>query len=311
MTNLTPIALRSLTQFEQPCPVYPLWSTPQPEGNIAPTLTERSPHTQHYHDRIVCGVHNPECMVYHPQVSNGIGVVIFPGGGYQRIAMDNEGCEVATLLASKGYTVFVSTYRMPGEGHEYGAETSLADAQRAIRWVRHHAKQWQLTHVGVMGFSAGGHLAGQLATRYNTEIATPSDDIDHYDPRPDFAALMYPVITMEQDETHKGSFTQLMGAAPSDEQLKTYSIERNVHAEMPSCFLMHASDDDVVNAENSILMWRALIQHRIPVEMHLFEQGGHGFGIRKVADLPARQWPQLFHQWMCQQFDLSDVTDQK
>lgn len=301
MTDFTPEPLHSVTQFNQPCDVYSIWPTPPAKGKLEPTLIERSTDTTAFHDRIVCGVHNPECMVYTPQNSNGIGIIIFPGGGYQRIAMDNEGCEVAAKLNSMGYTVFVTTYRMPGEGHQYGPQTSLADAQRTIRWVRHHAKQWQLDKIGVMGFSAGGHLAGMLATHYQHTIGTAVDDIDSLDARPDFTALMYPVITMLKDQTHKGSFTELLGTTPSDEQLRAFSVEANVHSAMPPCFLMHACDDLAVNVDNSVLMWQALKQHQVPVEMHLFEQGGHGFGIRKVENLPAKQWPELFHQWLSMQ----------
>ncbi|MEX3071619.1 alpha/beta hydrolase [Vibrio alginolyticus] len=298
MTDFTPEPFASLVQFLEPCEVYSLWPTKPPAGKLSPTLTERSPNIEQFNDRIVCGVRNPECMVYAAAKPNGIGVIIFPGGGYQRIAMDNEGCEVAKKLNSMGYTVFVTTYRMPGEGHEFGAETSLADAQRAVRWVRHHAEKWQLTKIGVMGFSAGGHLAGQLATRYTQVIAPSRDEIDNQESRPDFSALMYPVITMAQDQTHQGSFEQLMGQTITDQQLLTYSVERNVHSQMSPCFLMHACDDMAVDVDNSLLMWQALKQQQIPVEMHLFEQGGHGFGIRKVEDLPASQWPELFHQWI-------------
>ncbi len=298
MTDFTSQALHSLTQFNQPCDVYSIWSTPPAKGKLEPTLTERSTDTSTFNDRIVTGVHNPECMVYQPKTSNGIGVIIFPGGGYQRIAMDNEGCDVALKLNTMGYTVFVTTYRMPGENHQYGPETSLADAQRTIRWVRHHANQWQLSKVGVMGFSAGGHLAGMLASQYQLPIRVAEDDIDTLDARPDFAALMYPVITMCKDRTHLGSFTELLGQTPSEKQLQRFSVESNVHNKMPPCFLMHASDDLAVNVDNSVLMWQALKQHQVPVEMHLFEQGGHGFGIRKVEGLPAKQWPELFHRWL-------------
>ena len=300
MTHASSQAFYSLTQFNQPCDVYSIWPTPPAKGKLEPTLIERSSDIDTFNDRIVCGVHNPECMVYTPQTSNGIGVIIFPGGGYQRIAMDNEGCEVAAKLNTMGYTVFVATYRMPGEGHSLGPHTSLADAQRTIRWVRHHAKQWQLNKVGVMGFSAGGHLAGMLTTHYSLPIKEAMDDIDALDARPDFAALMYPVITMLKDQTHRGSFTELLGTMPSDERLRTFSVESNVHSAMPPCFLLHACDDLAVNVDNSVLMWQALKQLNVPVEMHLFEKGRHGFGIRKVENLPAKQWPELFHQWLSQ-----------
>ncbi len=301
MTNFTCQPLHSLTQFNQPCDVYSIWPAPPLPGRLAPTLTERSDNLAKFHDRIICGVHNPECMVYSPERSNGVGIIIFPGGGYQRIAMDNEGCEVAKKLNRLGYTVFVTSYRMPGEGHALGAYTSLADAQRAIRWVRHNAHRWPLKRVGVMGFSAGGHLAGMLATLHHMPLGAPTDAIDSIDARPDFAALMYPVITMNQDETHQGSFTELLGHQPSAEQLDAFSVENHVTLNTPPCFLLHASDDLAVNPQNSLLMWQALQQHQVPVELHLFQRGGHGFGLRKVQDLPAQQWPELFDHWLTNQ----------
>jgi len=237
-------------------------------------------------------------MVYTPQQSNGIGIVVLPGGSYQRISIDNEGRDVGNSLTALGFTVFVSTYRMPGEGHNLGSETSLADAQRAIRWVRANLDKWQLRSVGVLGFSAGGHLAGQLATRFATQLQENVDGIDALSAKPDFCGLMYPVVTMNDEFGHKGSAYELLGAHKTEEELNRYSIEKCVHSDMPACFLVHANDDDSVPVENSLLLWQALREHKVPVEMHLFNEGGHGFGIEKVKDMPAHQWPTLFHNWI-------------
>ncbi|MDW6001789.1 alpha/beta hydrolase [Vibrio mangrovi] len=299
--NETPqTPLQTLRQLETSCTVQPIWPVTLPPGTCPPEVTERtlSPDIP---DRIITGVQNPECMVFHPETPNGIGVVVFPGGGYMKLAIDNEGIAVAKTLVTMGYTVFVCSYRFPGEGHEFGSDTPLADAQRAIRWVRHHAEQWSLRYVGIMGFSAGGHLSGQLLTRYSETFGTTTDEIDQHSARPDFAALIYPVVSMREDNRHQGTMERLLGNVPTQEQIDRYSVEYHIHTDVPPCFLLHAADDDAVSVNNSLLLWQALRNHHIPVDMHLFGQGKHGFGINKAKHLPAGEWPQLFHRWLtCQ-----------
>ncbi len=287
----------SLLQLNETVDVFPLWPTTQTFRNITAIIEHRDPHDV-TSNRLISGVSTPELMVYTPRQSNGIGIVVFPGGGYQRISIDNEGRDVGKSLTALGYTVFVSTYRMPGEGHNLGSETSLADAQRAIRWVRAYSEKWQLHSIGVLGFSAGGHLAGQLATRFSTQLQERVDEIDTLSAKPDFCGLMYPVITMNDEFGHKGSAYELLGAHMNEEDLNRYSIEKCVHSDMPACFVLHANDDESVPVENSLLLWQALRAQNVAVEMHLFNEGGHGFGIQKVKDKPAEQWPKLFDQWI-------------
>ncbi len=287
----------SLLQLNETHDVYPLWPSPPAVGNAPARLQYRDSNDVNS-DRLISGVSNPEIMVNKPELPNGIGIVVFPGGGYQRISIDNEGRDVGDTLTAMGYTIFVATYRMPGEGHPLASETSLADAQRAIRWVRAHADQWQLHTVGVLGFSAGGHLAGQLATRFDTELQPQIDNIDTHSAKPDFCGLMYPVVTMNEEYGHKGSAYELLGCQMTEQELNRYSIEKCVHPDMPACFLVHANDDKSVPVENSLLLWQALRGQNIAVEMHLFNEGGHGFGTRGVIGKPAEQWPHLFDQWI-------------
>ncbi len=287
----------SLLQLNETTEVYPLWPSPPLAGN-APALLYYRDSNDLSSDRMIAGVSTPEIMVYQPKQPNGIGIVVFPGGGYQRISVDNEGRDVGNSLTALGYTVFVATYRMPGEGHSLASESPLADAQRAIRWVRAHKEQWQLHAVGILGFSAGGHLAGQLATRFDTQLQPHLDDIDTLSAKPDFCGLMYPVITMNDEFGHKGSAYELLGSHITEEEINRYSIEKCVHPDMPGCFLVHANDDKSVPVENSLLLWQALRSQNIMVEMHLFNEGGHGFGTQGVKGKPAEQWPKLFDQWI-------------
>jgi len=288
---------KSLLQLNETKEVFSIWPTPPAAGKIPATIKNRDENDS-TSDRLISGVSAPELMVYRPVESNGVGIVVFPGGGYQRISIDNEGRDVGNALTPLGYTVFVATYRMPGEGHSLKAETSLADAQRAIRWVRSNADKWNLNNVGILGFSAGGHLAGQLATRFDVYLQDPVDEIDKETAKPDFCALMYPVVTMNAEFGHQGSAYELLGDHITEQMLELYSIEKCVHSQMPACFVLHANDDKSVPVENSIVLWQALRLHRVPVEMHLFNEGGHGFGVHGVKNMPAAQWPLLLHRWI-------------
>ncbi len=293
----TTSSFTSLLQLNETPDVFPLWPDQPVKGKVAASIWHRDP-SDLSSDRLIAGVSAPELMVYQPNNANGIAVLVFPGGSYQRISIDNEGRDVGNALTKLGYTVFIATYRMPGEGHSLGAETSLADAQRAIRWVRAHSGRWNIHKVGILGFSAGGHLAGQLATRFDAKVQPSVDDIDTFSAKPDFCGLMYPVVAMNEEFGHKGSAYELLGENITQEMFNRYSIEKCVHSEMPACFLVHANDDPSVPVENSLVLWQALRKESVAVEMHLFNEGGHGFGISGVQDKPARQWPELFHNWI-------------
>lgn len=251
-------------------------------------------------DRAVTGVRAPEITVYAPEKPNGTAILVVPGGSYKRVVLDKEGSDLAAPFNQRGYTLFVMTYRMPEDGHTEGADAPLADAQRAIRTLRTQANQWHIDpqKVGVMGFSAGGHVAASLATRYDQPVYSPLDNTDKQSARPDFLILGYPVISMDKAIAHPGSRQALIGAQPTNEQIKRYSPELNVTAQTPPTFLMHAADDPSVPVDNSLVMFNALRQHHVPAELHIFTEGKHGYGVRQVRDLPAGVWPQLAMNWV-------------
>ncbi|WP_454832248.1 alpha/beta hydrolase [Pseudoxanthomonas wuyuanensis] len=252
-------------------------------------------------DRAMTGVTQPYLVVYRPSKPNGIGLLVTPGGGYQRIVLDKEGTALVPDFADTGgVTLFVLRYRLPGDGHASAANAPLADAQRALRLIRTRARKWQLDpqRIGVMGFSAGGHVAASLGTRFEEKVYETVDAADALSARPDFMLLIYPVISMDSAIAHSGSRARLLGAAPTPERVRLYSAEQRVWAKTPATFLLHAEDDGVVSSANSLRMHAALRAASVPVEMHLYSQGGHGFGVRETAGLPVALWPQLALRWM-------------
>lgn len=250
-------------------------------------------------DRWVNGITTPRMVVFRPRIANGASVLITPGGGYGRIVIDNEGYELARWLAARGFTAFVLFYRLPGDGWAAGPDTALSDAQRAMRLIRARAASDGLdpARVAAIGFSAGGHLCADLATRFAAATYAPVDAADKMPARPIVAAPIYPVISMTRPVAHAGSRAQLIGENASAALEAAHSPHRNVSPSTPPCFLVHAEDDDVVPVENSLLLRAALRAAGVPVETHLFTAGGHGFGVHKAAAKPAGAWPQLFLDW--------------
>jgi len=279
-----------------------LWPGTPPGGegvNLSAKIVERSTDTDAFHDRYVTDIGTPLLQVFRPEKPDGSALVVAPGGGYVRIVLDKEGIECARRFNASGVTVFMLRYRLPAEGWANGADVPLQDAQRAIRLVRAGAQRFgiEANRVGVMGFSAGGHVAASLQTRFLDRVYTPVDEIDALDAKPDFAALLYPVITMTGG-AHPGSRQKLLGPAPSDARIAAYSCEKLVTDETPPCFLCFAADDDVVPPmENGMAMFHALRIAKVPAEMHIFEQGGHGFGLRLAKSKSASAWPDLFLHW--------------
>lgn len=252
-------------------------------------------------DRYVAGITRPYLTIHHPEKPDGRCLLITPGGGYQRVVVDKEGGELGPLLAAQGVTVFVLTYRLPGEAPQHGPHVALQDAQRAMRLIRYKAKRWgiQSDALTVMGFSAGGHVAATLGTKFDTSTYDPVDAADTMSARPARMALIYPVVSMETETAHPGSRERLLSPNPSPEQVAAYSPDRQVTAGTPPTFLLHAADDPVVPVENSLLFHAALRRAGVPVEMHLYPKGGHGFGhgVRIAPDNPLRHWPRLFSDW--------------
>ncbi|KRG69548.1 alpha/beta hydrolase [Pseudoxanthomonas dokdonensis] len=263
-------------------------------------------------DRAMTRISQPYLVVYRPASPNGAALLVTPGGGYARVVLDKEGSAlVPAFVDHGGYTLFVLRYRLPGEGHPQAADVPLADAQRAMRLVRAHAAEFAIDprRIGVMGFSAGGHVAASLATRFDESVYPAVDDSDALSARPDLQLLIYPVIGMDPSIAHPGSRTQLLGNHPDAAQESRYSPQRHVGRQTPPAFLLHAQDDEVVPVANTQAYLQALLQAQVPVEAHIFPVGGHGFGVRGIADSPLRAWPRLAMDWMQWQFQQNTKTD--
>jgi acetyl esterase/lipase len=229
--------------------------------------------------------------------STGAAVIILPGGGYGALAMTYEGLDVADWFGSFGVTAFVLKYRMRATGHMH--PVPMLDGQRAIRTVRARAAEWKLdpSRVGVLGFSAGGHLASTLGTHFDAGDAKSSDPIERVSSRPDFLILCYPVISLTSPTTHRGSLQNLLGMSPDPKLLQSLSNETQVTPQTPPTFIFQTSEDKGVPAENSVAFYSALHKAGVPAEMHIFQNGPHGVGLAK--SLPgAKEWPNLCKNWL-------------
>lgn len=239
----------------------------------------------------------PSMTMFRPVQQNGMAVIICPGGGYAILAWDKEGTKVAEEFNKWGITVFVLKYRLPDDS--FNIDRSLAplqDAQQAIRLVRENASLWGIdkNKIGIMGFSAGGHLASTVTTHFTFKADTNETDTTSL--RPDFAILVYPVISFDSSITHKGSRNNLIGANASVEKVKFFSNELQVTPFTPPVFLVHAGDDVTVPVENSIRFYRACIQNRVSAEMHLYPAGGHGFGLFNKTTTD--NWMERLKNWL-------------
>lgn len=232
----------------------------------------------------VANVVNPSIAVYRPEKPNGMAIIMCPGGGYARLAMGHEGHDMAAWFTTQGITYVVLKYRMPN-GH---CEVPLSDAEQAIRIVRQHAAEWNINphRIGIMGASAGGHLAASLATLYSSP-----------ETRPDFQVLFYPVISMKEGVTHAGSRVNLIGEKPSAELEKKYSLEQQVNAQTPQAFIMLSSDDGAVPPANSLGYYEALLKNHVPATLHAYPIGGHGWGFRDNFTYK-RQWTGELEKWL-------------
>jgi acetyl esterase/lipase len=261
-------------------------------------IVERSDDTS-APDRIITGVTQPYLVVYRPRRPNGTALLVTPGGGYERIVLDKEGSAlVPAFVEQAGVTLFVLRYRLPGGDHVDARNAPLADAQRALRIIRARAGDWDIDprRIGVIGFSAGGHVAASLGTRFGDKVYAAVDADDRCSARPDFMLLVYPVIDMGA-HAHRGSRDRLLGATPAATEIAAYSPQRHVDANTPPTFLLHAADDDSVPVGNSLLFFDALRRTNVPGELHVYPRGGHGFGVRETRG-PLATWPQLALEWM-------------
>lgn len=240
-------------------------------------------------------VSRPQIQVYLPAKmrATGTSIVVLPGGGYAGLTFDFEGTQQAQFLADHGVAAFIVKYRIPSDKTMIDKSIGpLQDAQQGIRFVREHAKEWNLddSRVGVIGFSAGGHLATTLATHFKKSYVDNSDQINL---RPDFLIAVYPVISMDPRITHGGSRDALLGPNPSQEQVRLFSNELQVSSETPPTLILHATDDQLVDVDNSIVFYQALRHAGVPVEMRLFEKGQHGFFM-----MPRDRWQAPIIEWL-------------
>jgi acetyl esterase/lipase len=240
----------------------------------------------------------PTLRIYPPpdRKANGAGVVVCPGGGYRGLAMDHEGHQVAQWLNRLGVAVFVLRYRL---APDYMHPAPLLDVRRAIRFVRHHASRFRICpeRVGVMGFSAGGHLASTAATHFDDGCATAADPIDRESCRPSFAILGYPVITFTEPSAHGGSRRNLLGENPDVRLVENLSNEKQVTPETPPTFLFHTSEDTGVPPQNSVLFYLALHKAGVPAELHIYQKGQHGAGLAS-GDPVLSSWANLLAAWL-------------
>ncbi len=229
-------------------------------------------------------------------VSTGTSVIVFPGGGYANLAMDHEGEQVAEWFNSLGVTAFVVKYRL---GPRYRHPSMLLDGQRAVRYVRLLAAELKLRadRIGIMGFSAGGHLASTVATHIGDEQPGAADPIDRVSARPDFLILGYPVISLDQPYAHKGSRERLLGPSPDEALVRDLSNENAVTARTPPTFLFHTDDDAGVPPENSVAFYLALKKAGVPAEMHIYQHGRHGVGLAPT-DPVLSTWPARLADWL-------------
>ena len=250
--------------------------------------------------RRISKVHTPEIEVFLADSSNGTGVVICPGGGYTILAYDWEGTKMAEWFNSFGVSAFVLKYRLPRwESEDCRDKVALMDAQRAMRLVRSKAEEWKLDpeKIGVMGFSAGGHLASTVSTHYDKGNSKAELPVDQVSCRPDFSILMYPVITMDTSYAHMGSRKNLIGEMPSKKRASYYSNEVQITGDTPPTILIHANDDKGVVPENSIKYYLGLRTNGVPAELHIYETGGHGFSFGEGKGQVA-MWPKACKAWM-------------
>lgn len=238
----------------------------------------------------------PTITIYLPakEKPDGSAVLICPGGGYGGLVIGKEGYQIAKYFAERGVAAFVLKYRLPDDKIMKDKSVGpLQDAQEAIRLIKQHARQWNIdtARVGIMGFSAGGHLASTAGTHFNHPVIINKQQVNV---RPDFMILVYPVISMTDSLGHRGSRNNLLGKNPSPEKIQLFSNELQVTAQTPPAFLIHAGDDKAVDVDNSISFYEALRHNKVPAEMHIYPKGDHGF----VLKMPVEEWMDICMKWM-------------
>lgn len=278
--------------------IMPLW----PKDKI-PNRIESDEKEEHVVEDIlrIGKVQEPTIEVYLPAKANATGkaMLIFPGGGYGILAYDWEGTDIAKFLNGKGIAGIVVKYRLPSDKSQTEKwNVPLIDAQRALRLVRSKADAFNIdtNRIGIIGFSAGGHLASTLGTHFDEKVYESVDEIDSQSARPDFMALLYPVITFTQSSKHSGSQKNLLGQNPTQEMIEHFSNELQVTTETPPTILIHATDDTSVPVENSLIFFQALKDKNVSATMHIYPKGGHGFSLAR-NDPHLKGWTERLYEW--------------
>ena len=296
----TPFAGAPDAPFFPPKERFPLWPGKPPGAPAKPIVPNWTMNgTPPDRELDIRGVPFPEVNVYRPARPDGSSLLVLPGGGYEFLSVQNEGMDPAERFNADRTTVFVLTYRLPGEGWANRSVVPLQDAQRAMRLIRCRAGDFRIdpARLGTIGFSAGGHLAADLAVSFDERVYGPVDAADQLSARPAFAGLIYPVATLESF-THSDSRDNLLGANAPAQLIAARSPERHITSATPPSFVVAAFDDDTVPIQNSFAWIDACRRAKVSVEAHLFAQGGHGFGLHLAKDLPGSRWPDLFALWM-------------
>ncbi len=276
-------------------PVLPLYTGTIPNSIPSAVQEKTTADNGNVH---ISNVVQPSLTVYVPPAgtANGTSVIVCPGGGYSFLSMTNEGTEIAQRLNGMGITAFILKYRLPNDATQPDKSIApLLDAQQALRLVRQQAPKYSLNpeRIGLMGFSAGGHLAATAGTQFARPVGPKPGPASV---RPAFLMLIYPVISFSDSLAHGGSRTNLLGANPTPAQLVQYSADRQVTAQTPPTFLVHAQDDPVVKVQNSLAFYEACLHHHVPAEMHLFAKGGHGFGLHNATTTD--DWSERLREWL-------------
>ena len=298
---VTPSTMLASKPFE-----IPLWNDaiPGPSSTMKETIVDRpiTDGSDAKQDRHIRGVTKPTMTVYLPENPNPkrTAVVILPGGGFSILAIDKEGHDVARWLNELGVVGIVVKYRLPDTNAKvYVRNSSIPDVQRAIRMTRSNSDKWKIdpNRIGVVGFSAGGYLTAAIGTMYDKGDPNASDLIERESCRPDFIAPIYPLVSLGSLADSRTEFLiRMLGPSPSDELRHKYSPEQQVDDKTPPTFLVHANDDRL-NSEHSVTFYLALKRAGVPVELHVFSRGGHGYGIRQRG-LPISNWPKRWLDWM-------------
>jgi acetyl esterase/lipase len=295
----TPYVLGTGTAAWPPREHFRLWPG-TPPGAPSPLPANNFTINGSFRELWLRGVSEPIVAVYRPAKPDGRALLSIPGGGYNFVSVENEGIDVAKALTRHGITVFVLAYRLPGEGWANRADVPLQDAQRAMRLIRANATRYGIdpAKLGLVGFSAGGHLGGSLAVGHDDKVYAPLDAADALSARPAYAGLVYPAVSFHSAGFEERRSNGLWGETTDAETRARYTPLDRVSAATPPVFLVHAFDDGTVPVQQSLAMIEACRKNRVPVEALLFEKGGHGFGaLHLPADSPGRLWTDVFARW--------------